>query len=155
MNEKHTIIKQALENIFTGISALESAFRSHNKKFTIDGRLVGDIGEVIATLYYDIQLYPKSQPRHDGYCSDGRTVQIKATFKDSLTFGKLPDYYLGLKIFPDGEYKEIYNGPGQPIFDLYAHRSGIGEKLLSFPIGDLQMLSNKVSPADRIPMRRH
>lgn len=29
---------------------------------------------------------------------DGRHVQIKATFKNSLTFRRVPDYYLGFKL---------------------------------------------------------
>ena len=113
MNKKNIIIKQALDNIFTGIKALRQAFPG--KEFTIDGRLVGDLGEVIAAMNYDIKLYPISQPCHDGECSDGRKVGVKATFQDSLTFGEVPDYYLGLKLFEDGHYKEIYNGPGRLI----------------------------------------
>lgn len=30
---------------------------------------------------------------HDGETSDGRKVQIKATFKDKLTFRTTPEYY--------------------------------------------------------------
>ena len=152
MNEKHIIIKQALDNIFAGIKALSATFP--NKKFTIDGRLVGDLGEVIAALNYDIELYPISQPCHDGQCSDGRKVQVKATFKNSLTFKTVPDYYLGLRLFEDGRYEEIYNGPGQIIYDRFKHRSGIGEELLSFPILEIQMLSKRVSPTKRIQKRQ-
>ncbi len=151
MNEKHIIINQALDNIFASIKMLRQAFPG--KEFTIDGRLVGDLGETFAALYYDIELYPISQPCHDGECSDGRKVQVKATFKDSLTFGKLPDYYLGLQLFPDGHFQEIYNGPGQKIYDHYQHRSGIGKNLLSFPIPSLQMLSSQVPPSERIGKR--
>jgi len=155
MNEKHIIIKQALENIFAGIEALKTGFKYQNRKFTIDGRLVGDIGEVIAALDYDIILYPKSKPYYDGECSDKRKVQVKATFKKSLTFGKVPDYYLGLQLFPDGQYKEIYNGPGEIIYNHYKYRSGIGEILLSFPIIELESLSKGVYSTDRIPKRKN
>lgn len=123
------------------------------KAFTIDGRLVGDLGEVIATLYYDIKLHTVQQPDHDGESSDGRKVQIKATFKDSLTFRTTPDYYLGLKLFPDGRYEEIYNGPGRIIYQRYKDRKGIGEVLLSFPNARLKKLSALVSPTDRIKKR--
>lgn len=54
MDEK-AVIDKALDNIFNSINDLRKAFPQ--KAFTIDGRLVGDLGEVIATLYYDVKLY--------------------------------------------------------------------------------------------------
>jgi uncharacterized protein DUF6998 len=92
-----------------GIEHLKSAFPT--RKFTIDGRLVGDIGEIIAELEYDVALDRISRRGHDGCTSAGRNVQVKATFKDSLTFGIIPDYYLGFKLYDSGEYEEIFNGP--------------------------------------------
>src|SRR3954468_13493448 len=93
-------INEALRLIFQGIDQLTEAFP--NRAFTIDGRLVGDIGEVIAELEYDIVLHSVSQTNHDAKTSDGRNFQIKATFKESLTFKTVPDYYLGFKLYPDG-----------------------------------------------------
>jgi len=148
---KHQTINQALALIFEGISQLKVTFP--NRAFTIDGRLVGDIGEVIAALEYDIILHDTSQPDHDGTTSDGRNVQIKATFKDSLTFKTVPDYYLGFKLFKDGRFEEIYNGPGEIIFNKYALRKGIGNQLLSFPISTLIELSKHVATEQRIPKR--
>jgi len=144
-------ITDALATIFAGIRQLKEAFP--NKEFTIDGRLVGDIGEVIAALQYDITLYDVLAPGYDGYTSDGRRVQVKATFKESLTFRNVPDYYLGLRLYEDGRHDEIYNGPGRPIYERYSHWKGIGEQLLSFPIRALQELSAEVTAKDRIPRR--
>lgn len=87
-----------------------------NKRFTLDGRLVGDIGEVLAEINYDIKLFKVQEPLHDGKSSDGKLVQVKATMQDALTFGGTPpDYYLGLKIHKDGTYEQIFNGPGAVI----------------------------------------
>jgi hypothetical protein len=116
--------------------------------------LVGDIGEVIAALFYEINLDDTSQPDHDGTTLDGRRVQIKATFQDALTFKTVPKYYLGLKIYENGEFEEIYNGPGNLIFDKYSHRKGIGSTLLRFPNSDLKELSDKVRNKDRISRRQ-
>lgn len=145
-------ITEGLALIFKGIERLREAFP--NRAFTIDGRLVGDIGEVIAALEYDLTLDPVSQPDDDACCPDGRRVQVKATFKDSLTFKTCPDYYLGFKLYADGHYEEVFNGPGRIILERFAGRKGIGAQLLSFPIKELQSLSTKVDPADRIPRRR-
>ncbi|WP_304524965.1 hypothetical protein [Halomonas sp. I5-271120] len=144
-------IAKSLESIFSGISHLNESFP--DRQFTIDGRLVGDIGEVIAAMVYEIDLDEVSQHTHDGTASNLGRVQIKATFQDALTFKTVPEYYLGIKINRDGTFEEIYNGPGQPIFDHYAHRSGIGEKLLRFPNAQLKELSAKVPEEQRILRR--
>ncbi len=144
-------ITEALRLIFQGIQHLQKTFP--NRAFTIDGRLVGDIGEVIAALEYDLELHEVQQPNHDATASDGRKVQIKATFRDSLTFKTVPGYYLGFKLYPDGRHEEVFNGPGRLICDRYASRKGIGVVLLSFPIDELRRLSAQVGQRDRIPRR--
>jgi hypothetical protein len=145
-------ITEALALIFQGIEKLKSAFP--HREFTIDGRLVGDIGEVIAALEYDLVLDDVSLPGHDAVTSDGRRVQIKATFKDQLTFKTVPDFYLGFKLFADGRHEEIYNGPGDLIYKRYASRKGVGSTLLSFPLSELRRLSTTVDPEARIPRRQ-
>jgi hypothetical protein len=144
-------ITEGLRLIFQGIEHLEEAFP--HRAFTIDGRLDGDVGEVIAALEYDVVLDEVSQEKHDAITSDGRNVQIKATFKDSLTFKTVPDYYLGFKLYPDGRHEQIFNGPGRLIYDRYSARKGAGIALLSFPIAELRKLSEHVAPNDRIPKR--
>jgi hypothetical protein len=79
---------------------------------------------VIAALEYDVVLHDVSQPIHDSTTSDGRNVQIKATFKDSLTFTTVPDYYLGFKLYPDGRHEEIFNGPGPQVLAQELPRFG-------------------------------
>jgi hypothetical protein len=144
-------IKEALALIFQGIKRLSDEFP--NRAFTIDGRLVGDIGEVIAALDYDVVLDEVGRPDHDGTTSDGRRVQVKATFKNQLTFKSIPEYYLGFKLFPDGRHEEVFNGPGQIIYDRYVRRKDIGIRLLSFPISELRQLSHGLQPNQRIPKR--
>jgi hypothetical protein len=146
--EQRDIITKALAAIFASIEQLREAFPG--KEFTIDGRLVGDIGEVIAALEYDIKLYEIQQADHDGETLDGKRVQVKATFKDSLTFKTVPDYYLGFKLSENGGYEEVFNGPGRVIFERYKRRKGIGEALLSFPNRELKNLSNDVPQIERI-----
>jgi hypothetical protein len=56
------------------------------KKFALDGRLVIDIGEVLAEGAYDLTLFEDVRKHLDARAKDGRLVQIKATMKKSLTF---------------------------------------------------------------------
>lgn len=144
-------ITSSLAQIFAGIGRLKAAFPQ--RAFTIDGRLVGDIGEVIAAIEYDLTLDTVQRPRHDARTSEGRDVQIKATFKNQLTIRAVPDFYLGFRLSPDGEFEEIYNGPGQPIADRFGHRKGFGELLLSMPVSELRKLSVSIPPEQRIPRR--
>lgn len=146
-------LKAALALIFEGIDRLHNGF-DKKRKFTIDGRLVGDVGEMIAELNYDIVLDETSLPGYDATASDGRRVQIKATFQDALTFKTVPDYYLGLKLYKNGDFEEIYNGPGSIIYDRFAHRKHIGTALLRFPNKELKALSTGIPPEHRISVRR-
>jgi hypothetical protein len=145
------VIEEALSHIFRGIGMLQKQF-SH-RLFTIDGRLVGDLGEIIAAAEFDIKLDDRGRAVHDGTTSDGRLVQIKATFQDKLTFKTKPELYLGFKLSRDGGHEVIFNGPGQIIFDHFAHRKDIGVKLLRFPNSKLKELSAKIAEKDRVPMR--
>ena len=144
----HEIIEDSLKKIFSGIRQLKKALPS--KEFTIDGRLVGDIGEAIVQRDYEVSLYQGLAIDYDGETPCGKKVQIKATFKNSLTFKKVPDYYLGIKIFEDGTYEEIFNGSGRVIEAEYKHRKGFGEKLLSFPNKRLCELSANIQSEQRI-----
>ena len=45
-----------------------------NKRFTLDGRLVVDLGEVIAETYYDIKLHENIKKHHDAISADGKRV---------------------------------------------------------------------------------
>lgn len=145
-------IQEALKLIFDGIQRLQTSCTG-SRKFTIDGRLVGDIGEIIAEREFAIELDRVSRPHHDAKTSDGRDVQIKATFQDSLTFTTAPVLYLGLKLYKDGTHEVIFNGPGCVIAEEYKHRKGIGSKLLSFPISRLRQLSATIPDKDRVPLR--
>lgn len=93
-----------------------------HKRFTLDGRLVGDLGEVIAEENYNLKLFTKVTAKYDGETPDGRAVQIKVTFHNTLGFPchaeEVPDFYLGLKLYDDGSFDEVYNGPGYPIWQM-------------------------------------
>ena len=81
---KHQALTEGLALVFQGIERLLLAFP--NRRFTIDGRLVGDIGEVLAELEYDVNLHEVSQPEYDEVTTDGRRVQIKALIAAVLAF---------------------------------------------------------------------
>lgn len=146
-------IPDALRQLQEIVSQLHEAFP--HKKFTLDGRLVGDLREILVVSAYDIKLFWKLEKHHDGVTSDGRLVQIKTTLKDSLTFpcNYVPDYYLGIKIKADGSFQEIYNGPGRLIESLVTNLKPTQKNLHSISISRLLKLNEQVPDNERIPSR--
>jgi len=84
----------------------------------------------------------------------GQNVQIKAGFKNSLTFKKIPELYLGLRLNEDGSHEVVFNGPGEVIAREIKARAGFGEKLLSVSMSKLRALNAQVEPSQRISARR-
>ncbi|RWN31100.1 MAG: hypothetical protein EOR97_13005 [Mesorhizobium sp.] len=60
-------------------NSLREHYQSAGLKFTLDGKLVGDIGEAIAAELFGIMLVAGNGTGIDGHASDGRSVQVKAT----------------------------------------------------------------------------
>ena len=86
-------------------------------QFTLDGRLVGDIGELIAARYFDVRLHPRQQGRHDAVCRVGEQdlgVQIKCrVMSDAIDFTSEPDLLLVMRINREWtSWDLLYNGPG-------------------------------------------
>jgi hypothetical protein len=88
-------------------------------RFTLDGNLVGDIGEALALELFGVRLIKtKSTEGIDGYAPDGRTVQVKATgtgrgpaFRNTETRA---DHLLFFELdFENGFGTVVFNGPEQ------------------------------------------
>ena len=105
------ILKDSIKKLFAIMNTLQNEYSEYNKKFTLDGRLVGDLGEIVCAEHYGIELFDKVEPIYDGVIK-GTTnkVQIKTTFHESLTFPcnkkHIPEYYLGIKLYEDGFLKK-------------------------------------------------
>ena len=123
------------------------------KKFTLDGRLVGDIGEILAEQIYDLELLEGQHPVHDAKSND-RLIQIKTTMKDKLNFGDVPDYYLGLKVDKDGNVEEIFNGPGSVIWDHIKHRKRPKNYMYSIGLSTLTRLNKQVPGSSKIAKKQ-
>ena len=57
---------------------LRAHYSDGGLKFTLDGNLVGNLGEAIAVELFSIRLSNGDMEGFDGIASDGRTVQVKA-----------------------------------------------------------------------------
>ena len=115
---------QEIKELLIITQKLRDKYKDHGKQFSLDGKLVGDIGEVLAAAKYDLKLYKENEPIHDAEeISTLRKVQIKASFKNYSYFpygeGKVPEYFLSINILENGEIEELFNGPGAFIVEHY------------------------------------
>jgi len=129
-----------------------------NKQFSLDGKLVGDIGEVLAAEKYGLKLLGENAPVHDAIeLTTERKVQIKSSFRGSCYFPcggeRIPDYFLSVNILDTGELEEIYNGPGQFIVDHYILKNNLTPYKNSYYTlsrGVLEKLNQQVEKSDKI-----
>lgn len=124
------------------------------KRFTPDGHMVGSIGEAWATYLYDLAPLPNSTERHDAKTRDGRLVQIKTTQRNAVsTYPAQPDVLLVLRLVPTGEVEEIYNGPGQLVWDalIPAERKPAKNGQHALALSSLRRLMKTVPPEVRLP----
>jgi len=149
----HENIACALQQLCSAVEGLQQSYPM--KRFTLDGRLVGDIGEIVASLHYALTLNEGLTKHHDAVSDDGRNVQIKATFSSHLTFpiNHVPDYYIGIKLNRDGTFEEIYNGPGSLIKEALSRRKPTSNGLHGGLMSQLRKLNVLVDDSDRIPER--
>lgn len=131
----------------------------HQRSFTLDGKLVGDIGEVLAAEKYGLILLPENNHKHDAkQISTKRLIQIKSSFSDRSYFpcdeNKIPDYYLAVKINEDGTLEELFNGTGKYVFDNYIKKEGLkanpNRYLYTLSGNKLRKLNEEVNAEDKI-----
>lgn len=105
------------------------------RKFTLDGHLIGSIGEVFAAYTYGLELLRSSSERHDATAPSGRMVQIKATQGAShIALKSEPEYLIVLLINSrTGDYCELYNGLGAPVWAACGKRASNGMRPISLP----------------------
>ena len=146
----------AVKSVFDACLHL-SKLSGGTRRFTPDGKMVGDIGEVIAGNFYQVNLDEISRRDWDG-THDTRNVQIKATSgndtylkeppKDGFTDGLLMVFQINRE---SGDYKLIYNGDIQRVWDALNNISldRTGAKMIS--LNSLRKLQKSVRPRDIIP----
>lgn len=112
----HQNTKDCIQQIYKIVGELEA--RYPDRHFTPDGHLVGSLGEVYAAEHYDLKLNKVNMEMYDATTKGGKQVQIKATQGDKvgLSAKEAPEYLLVLKLDKQGNFTEIYNGPGEVPF---------------------------------------
>ncbi len=139
--------------IFEAVSTLRSSHERHEPPlaFSPGDRLVGDTGEALAKLIFNLIPLRDGETRgHDYWSPDlKKKVQVKTTAKDKLSLlGRSHtdfEHVIAFKLYPTGNFEVLFNGPGSLL--LNAVRSG------SIAISTVRMLHRTEPPSPRVPFR--
>jgi len=122
--------------------------------FTLDGKLVGDIGEAVAAELFGLKLVPGGRTGIDGHASDGRTVQVKATGTGRGPVFRQVDTRADHLIFIDFDFANL---EGEVVFNGPEHLALQNMPLTwqgQRPVSKAQIrsLNDLVAPEDRLPI---
>ena len=140
------MLSDKIKQLYKITNELEQAYPG--RKFTVDGHLVGSIGEVIVAEHYGLSLLPNSTKTHDAVSKEGKQVQIKATQVKSIAISSEPDYLIVIRLLSDGSWEEIYNGPGKAAWDSAGKMQKNGQRPIS--LSKLRNLMDSVDINDKI-----
>lgn len=140
-------VPQVVKKLCGLVAELEQVFPG--RRFTLDGHLVGSIGEALAAERYNLTLLPTGVETHDARAADGRLVQIKTTQRRSIGLSSVPDYLLVLALNEVGSITEVYNGPGGPAWTAAGTQQKNGQRQIG--VAKLESLMQVVRHEDRIP----
>lgn len=143
-------IPEALRNLYAARRILAEAFPAHT--FTVDGKIVGDIGEAIASAAFGLIKLRANAKDHDMQTADGRLVQVKATqaapAHRGVGLGRIKrsfDLLLVLEFDETGRYDVLYNGPGTYIDAAREHKTSA-----TLSRRQLRACQAKVAPHERL-----
>ncbi len=143
-------IKDKISELLTIVNELEEKYPG--RKFSLDGHLLGSIGEALASYYYGIILYPNSTKTHDGE-RDGKRIQIKITQGTSVDINDIPDYLIVLFLKKsEGKVYEVFNGPGSLVLsDAKRTKNGWYNRSLSkLSDYDQEVVEQRISTINHI-----
>ena len=149
------MIKTKIKTLMQIVSELNAQYPK--KAFTLDGRLVGDIGEVIAEDNYMLELYDKVEKKYDAVSLiDNKRIQIKATMKNAVGYPRdyHPERLLAVMVKEDGNFVELYNGETTPLISYMDTRTkNPNYNCVMITIGILEKLNKLVDNNTRIQRR--
>jgi len=143
-------VTRHLDALHDASEGLEALFPG--RKFTLDGHLVGSIGEVVAAYMFGLNLMLASTLGHDAKAPDGRQVEIKLTQRTSVALRHPPDHMIALHRPKGGPVRVVYNVPGSLVWDGCGKVQKNGQRVMS--LARLRGFNASVAPSDRLPQLR-
>ena len=116
-------LKLGFKTLIEGRNLLRAAYLNHiaagdhgARDFSLDGRLVGDLGELVAAMIAPITLTEGAGAEYDGYLTSDRKkkVQVRCTLRgDSISIKHGSGHFIAIDLREDdgGQYRVVYDGP--------------------------------------------
>lgn len=145
-----TEVAGELEKLYDASARLEAMFPG--RKFTLDGHLVGSIGEVVAAYMFDLDLNRASTLGHDALARDGRPVEIKLTQGQAVAIRHEPGHLIVLQRPRGGPVRVVFNGPGQCAWEASGAMASNGQRPIR--LSTLTALNATLDDAVRLPQIR-
>lgn len=138
--------------LVTARNALREQYSKYRLNFTLDGNLVGDIGEALVAETYGLKIAVRNSEGIDAISMCGKSVQIKASgtgrgpaFRNTRMHA---DHLVVLQIDFDKQVaKVIYNGPEKLVRALLPN-TWTGQRAIS--LRDLQDISKNLRDEDKL-----
>lgn len=138
-------LKFSYKTIKSLIEKMEKSFPGRH--FTMDGHLIGSMGECMAAFHYGIKLEEASKKDYDG-AKGGIKIQIKATQRNMVMIRNMPEHLIVLQLLDNGDPVEIYNGPGNIVWNEIGNPDSHGYYHVS--LKKLERLDEQVPDEKRI-----
>lgn len=116
-------MKGGFKKLIEGRNLLRAEFLEHTKggdhhgrDFSLDGRLVGDIGELVGAFIAPITLTGGAGAEYDGFLKTNpkKLVQIRCSLRDdSISINHGEGYFLGIQLTEEdgGQFRVVFDGP--------------------------------------------
>ena len=142
MNDCASLVRQ----LYVIVGELERLYPG--RPFTPDGHLLGSIGEALAQARYGLELLPCSTEVHDAKVG-GLLVQVKVTQGNRVGLYARPDHLIVLRLARDGSAEEVFNGPGEQVWERASKVAKNGQR--SIGLSTLRAIMLAVPLAQRLP----
>ncbi len=113
----HDKLRVLVKQLYATVSELEAMFPGRH--FTPDGHMVGSLGECLVADAYNLELMAASNEGYDAVTESSLEVEIKATQSSLVAFRSQPQNTIVIKILRDGTFEEVYNGPGDLLWNHF------------------------------------
>jgi hypothetical protein len=143
-------VRALLETLYQQTDRLEALFPG--RKFTLDGHLVGSIGEVLGAYMFDLELHRGSNKVHDAQTRSGGNVEIKLTQGDTIAIRHPPEHLLVFQRKKESKLSVVFNGPGKLAWDNAGKMQSNGQRPIS--LQKLHKLNQSLDPDTRLKQSR-
>lgn len=111
--------------------AIEKLQATYGRKFTLDGHVLGSIGEVVAQEAFGFELLPMSARVHDAHCTRRGAVQVKITGGKTVALRQNCNHLVVLKVLSPEEAEVVYDGPGATVWEAAGKMQSNGQRTIS------------------------